>query len=94
MLIRAINRLLLLKQSFSYNYMQRIYDANDLIEAHIVKGMLEQQNIDVYIGGYYLQGGIGELPASGNVSIWVADEQIEQAIEIIKEYDSNSFGNS
>jgi len=70
--------------------MQRIYDANDLIEAHIIKGLLEQQYIDVYVGGFYLQGGIGELPASGNVSIWVANEQAEQAAEIIKEYDTNS----
>ena len=70
--------------------MQRIYDANDLIEAHIIKGLLEQQDIEVYIGGYYLQGGIGELPASGNVSIWVADQQSIHAIEIIKEYDRSS----
>ena len=70
--------------------MQRIYDANDLIEAHIIKGLLEQQYIDVYVGGFYLQGGIGELPVSGNVSIWVANEQAEQAAEIIKEYDTNS----
>jgi len=70
--------------------MQRIYDANNLIEAHILKGLLEQQYIDVYVGGFYLQGGIGELPVSGNVSIWVANEQAEQAAEIIKEYDTNS----
>ena len=70
--------------------MQRIYDANDLIEAHIVKGLLEQQNIEVYIGGYYLQGGIGELPVSGNVSVWVADEHIVRANEIINDYDVKS----
>lgn len=70
--------------------MQRIYDANNLIEAHIIKGLLEQQDIEVYIGGYYLQGGVGELPASGNVSIWVAEQQTEHAIEIIKEYDGNT----
>ncbi len=70
--------------------MQCIYGANDLIEAHIVKGLLEQQNIDVYIGGYYLQGGVGELPATGNVSVWVADEQLVQASEIIKDYEQSS----
>ena len=70
--------------------MQRIYYANDPIEAHIVKGLLEQQNIEVYIGGYYLQGGVGELPVSGNVSVWVADEDIAQANEIIKGYDVKS----
>lgn len=90
-----VNNIFLLHNQDSKNFiMQCIYDASDLIEAHIVKGMLEQQNIDFYIGGYYLQGGIGELPASGNVSLWVADEKIVQAIEIIKAYDSNSFINS
>ena len=39
----------LLRNNYHNPYMQRIYDANDLIEAHIIKGLLEQQDIEVYI---------------------------------------------
>ncbi len=70
--------------------MQRIYDASDLIEANIVKGLLEQQYIEVYVSGFYLQGGVGEIPPAGNTSIWVDDEGADRAREIVKEYENAS----
>jgi Putative prokaryotic signal transducing protein len=67
--------------------MQRIYNASDIIDANIVKGLLEQCGIEVYISGFYLQGGIGEIPVSGNNGIWVADHQVAAARELVRQYE-------
>jgi Putative prokaryotic signal transducing protein len=67
--------------------MQRIYTASNIIEASIVKGLLEQCGVDAYISGFYLQGGIGEIPVSGTASVWVSDEKTLEAREIIRQYD-------
>lgn len=66
--------------------MQQIYQAENIFDANIVKGLLEQGGVQVYISGYYLQGGVGELPASGNTSIWVDDDQVTLAQQLIAEY--------
>ena len=41
--------------------MKRIYKALNITEAHIVAGMLEAHGIEVFVGGSFLQGGVGEL---------------------------------
>lgn len=66
--------------------MQRIYNAQDIMEGNILKGLLGQCGIAANLSGYYLQGGIGELPVSGTVSIWVEDQDVEQARSIVDEY--------
>lgn len=67
--------------------MQRVYDAADIIEASIVKGLLEQYEINAHIGGYYLQGGVGEVPASGTTTLWVDDADVAEAYRIIGAYE-------
>ncbi len=69
--------------------MQPIYTAKDILEAHILKGYLEQRGISVYVSGFYLQGGIGELPVSGTVQLWVADEDVTAAHAALEEYESH-----
>ena len=66
--------------------MRRIYDAIDIIEANIVRGLIEQQNIEVHVSGFYLQGGIGEIPVTGNTSLWVNEEDASRAEKIVDEY--------
>jgi hypothetical protein len=66
--------------------MRQIYQAANIVEASIVRGLLEQGGIRTYLNGYYLQGGVGELPATGTASLWVDDHQTEQAQQIIAEY--------
>lgn len=68
--------------------MQRIYDASDIIEASIIKGLLEQCGFEVYVSGFYLHGGIGEIPVSGNTGIWVADDQVAAAGELVRQYEN------
>ena len=69
--------------------MKLIYKAKDIIEAHIISGLLDSNNIDSHVGGHYLQGGVGDLAASDFATISVADNDVEEAISIIKEYEKN-----
>jgi hypothetical protein len=66
--------------------MQQIYQAKNIVDASIVKGLLEQGGVRVYLNGYYLQGGIGELPASGMTSLWVDDQVVTHAKQLIADY--------
>jgi len=69
--------------------MIKIYDAANLSEAHIVRGMLEANGIEACVGGHYLQGGIGELAPQGFVSVHVMDGQVELARDLVREYERN-----
>ena len=68
--------------------MEIVYSAANNLEAHMIKGMLEQQSIPAYIQGEHLQSGIGELPAiSGFVKISVDNANVIAAKKIIKEWE-------
>lgn len=67
--------------------MKIVYKAADIIEANIVAGMLSSRGIEAHVGGFYLQGGIGELAPLGNSSVSVADEHVEAAMVVISEYE-------
>lgn len=69
--------------------MKIIYRAADLSEAHIVAGLLDANGIETHVGGHYLQGGIGELPAGDFATVYVADDDTERAITIITEYEES-----
>lgn len=44
--------------------LMRVYRAANAIEAHLLKGMLEQSGIQVWLAGECLAAGVGELPAN------------------------------
>jgi hypothetical protein len=68
--------------------MKIIYRANDIIEAHIVAGLLQAHDIQAFVGGHYLQGGVGELVAFGFATVSVIDDDISAAENLMTEYDS------
>ncbi len=68
-----------------------IYKAGDLSEAHIVAGMLHAQGIEAFVGGHYLQGGIGDLPLINMFDVRVADEDVPAAREVIREYEGTRY---
>lgn len=70
--------------------MKLVYKAGDITEAHIVKGLLESNDIEAYVGGFYLQGGIGEIAVSDFANVQVADENYIKAREIINEYEGTN----
>ena len=68
--------------------MTKIYSAQNAIDAHIIKGLLEQQGIAARVDGEYLQGGIGELPLIDLVTVSVAEEDYEKALRVLREYEN------
>ncbi len=71
--------------------MQTIYDANNSIEANLLKNLLQQEGIEVFIRGEFLQGGIGELPAIGLVSLMVDDADVERAADIVQAWQQGEY---
>ncbi|GMR06468.1 MAG: DUF2007 domain-containing protein [Gammaproteobacteria bacterium] len=68
--------------------MFRVYTAQNSIDAHIVKGLLEQHGVSARIDGEYLQGGIGELPPMGLITVSVAEEDYDKALSLVSEYEN------
>ncbi len=71
--------------------MQIIYKAGDITEAHIVAGLLNANNIETHVDGFYLQGGVGDLAAMDFVNVRVDNEDVQKAVEIISEYEGEKI---
>jgi hypothetical protein len=56
--------------------MQIVYKAQDISEAHIVAGMLQANGIEAHVGGYYLQGAIGDIGTLNLANVHVSDEDV------------------
>ncbi len=69
--------------------MKRVYEARDGLEAHMLAGLLEQAGILAQVRGDLLQGAVGELPASGLASIWVAEDDESRSLELIADYEAS-----
>ena len=69
--------------------MMIVYNASNSIEAYLIKNLLEQQEIVAYVFGDYLQGGVGEIPAIGLVTVNVSDSDLTRAKEIVDEWDAS-----
>ena len=69
--------------------MRVVYEPENIIDAHLVKGVLEHAGIPVYLRGEFLAGGIGELPVSGFLALCVAEVLEEQAREVLADLESD-----
>ena len=69
--------------------MMIVYHASNSIEAYLIKNLLAQQEIAAYVFGDYLQGGVGEIPAIGLVTVNVSDSDYTRAKEIVDEWDAS-----
>jgi len=67
--------------------MKIVYDANQLGEAYIIKHLLERAGLFAAIHGEYLQGGAGELAASGFIKVVVHADDVTEAESIIQAWD-------
>ena len=67
--------------------MQRVYQAANHIQAHMVMHVLEQAGVHALVQGEYLQSGAGELPLGNLVGVAVAAEDVEIAREIISAWE-------
>jgi len=72
--------------------MVKLYGAEDLIEAHLIKHMLEQQEIPVFITGEHLEGAAGEVPAMGLIDVWVLEDFYEDALDVLEDFFESQDG--
>ncbi len=68
-----------------------IYHAANSLDANMIKGLLEQYNIPSYIQGELLQGGMGELPMAGLVTVSVQNEHEVEAKKIVQDWQAGSI---
>lgn len=67
--------------------MVSVYTALSVTDAYLIKGLLESEGISAAVYGGYLQGGIGELPVMGLITVRVAESFVAQACAIIADYE-------
>jgi hypothetical protein len=64
--------------------MKVVYEAANLIDAHLVRHALEAAEIPVFLRGEQLLGGMGELPLFGVIAVCVPDVAWPQARAIVE----------
>ena len=64
--------------------MRVVYEAANLIDAHLVRHALEDAGIPVFVRGEALLGGVGELPACGLVAVCVPDAAWPEADALVR----------
>lgn len=68
-----------------------VYRGSDYFEAQLLKGIMEQAGLQVFLQGAALQGAMGEVPAMGHLSITVNDADQDSAVEIIEAYERGDY---
>ena len=71
--------------------MVKVFNAKNSIEANIVKGMLEANDVPAYVEGEYLQGAIGELAAIDFVFVSVDEADENKARSLVNEYETGNY---
>jgi hypothetical protein len=67
-----------------YRELQTIYETSNHVQAHLIRSLLEQDDIPVHISGESLEGAIGELPPTMLfIRVQVPVEQAQRAREIV-----------
>jgi len=69
--------------------MKKVYDADSVVEAHMVVNLLEQAGITGHLEGEYLQSGVGELPAGHSVGVCVNSDDVPAAREVIQQWEAS-----
>lgn len=70
--------------------MRVVYEAEGIIDAHLVRHALEAVDIPVYIKGEALLGGMGELPMFGLLKVCVPEAAWPEAREVVEALDLGS----
>ena len=65
--------------------MRVVYQAENIIDAYLVRGVLEQAGLPAWVRGEHLAGGIGQLPAIGLIDVCVPDAAGAEARAVVEE---------
>jgi len=68
-----------------------VYQGSDYFEAQLLAGLIEQAGLQVFLQGVALQGGLGDLPALGHLSIAVNNADHDHAVAIIQAYEQGDY---
>jgi hypothetical protein len=66
-----------------------VYEAENIIDANLVKNALEHDGIPAFVSGQYLTGAIGELPPMALVKVMVAEIDWPRARAIAERIDAD-----
>jgi hypothetical protein len=69
--------------------METVFEASNNLEAHMVLHQLQNAGLEARIIGEHLQGGIGELPAAGNIRVVTRAEDALEARTVIAEWEAS-----
>ena len=64
-----------------------VYQAENIIDANLVKNVLEHEDIHAFVSGQYLTGAAGELPPMALVNVMVAEVDWPRARAIAERVD-------
>ncbi len=64
--------------------MKVVYEAANIIDAHLVRHALEETGVPVFLRGEALLGGMGELPLFGVVAVCVPDSAWPEARTLVE----------
>ena len=65
-----------------------VYRASNALDAHLVKNVLEQEGLEAYIEGEYLQGGVGDLQAIDLIRVVVNSPDVPEAKTIVADWEA------
>ncbi len=68
--------------------MKIVYRAENIVDAHLVRGALAAEGITAFVSGEYLTGAIGELPVCNLVTVMVSDSDTGRAGAIAASIDA------
>jgi hypothetical protein len=66
--------------------MHVVYEAENLIDAHLVRGRLQGEGVEAWVRGEFLTGAMGELPVGGLLAVCVGDEHLARAQALLAEW--------
>jgi hypothetical protein len=69
--------------------MKIVYQAENIIDAHLVRGALEAEGIVAFVSGHHLTGAAGELPCWGLVNVMVAEVDVDRALPFVRQIDED-----
>lgn len=70
--------------------MEIVYRANDIVEAHIVAGMLQAAGVMAHVSGHFLQGAVGDLCTMGFANVMAPEQDLELARQVLDDYRANA----
>jgi hypothetical protein len=69
--------------------LKKVYIAKNPADAHLLKGLLEGENIEAEVRGEFLYGVRGEVPITPDTcpSVWVRDDaDYDRAVELVSTF--------